>query len=291
MALLGGCGKREAAPKVVLSDTQDPAPAGAVASPPLRFALSALVSPRKAFDDYRTLLALVGRRVGRPVEVVSRATYAETMTLLENQEVDAAFMCAGPYVESREKFGAQILAVPVVRGKTTDRSCIIVHRDSPIRRFDELKGKTFAFTDQDSNSGKLYPAYLLATKGSSPKAFFSRTLYSHGHDNSVKAVAARLVDGAAVHCNVLDDIRQDSPEIALQTRTIWTSPPFPTPPFVVHPGMEPGIKERLRKVFLSLHRDEEGLAALRRLRMDRFTVLEDPEYDCIRRMRAALSKR
>ena len=77
-------------------------------------------------------------------------------------------------------------------------SYFIVNTNSSIQSFDALKGKTFAFTDPHSNTGCLVPTYVLAKRGETPDSFFKEAFFNNSHDNSIKAVAQGLSDGAAV---------------------------------------------------------------------------------------------
>ena len=124
--------------------------------------------------------------------MIQRRTYEEMDLLLEKGDVKAAFLCTASYIMDKRNFGAELLVAPSVNGSTVYHSYIIVHKDSPVKSFTELKGKEFAFTDPRSNSGKLYPTYLLKTMNSSPEKFFKRHVYSYSHNKSVELVAKKL---------------------------------------------------------------------------------------------------
>jgi phosphonate transport system substrate-binding protein len=138
----------------------------------------------------------MGQRLGRPVRLFQR-TYAEVNDLVKNREIDLAFVCAGALVEGEHEFGMQALVVPQMRGETLYYSYLVVNRRSGAERLADLRGKTFAFSDPLSNSGRLVPVYQLALRRETPERFFSRTVFT-SHDNSILAVADGLVDGAAV---------------------------------------------------------------------------------------------
>ena len=78
--------------------------------------------------------------------------------------------------------------------------------------------------------------------------------------------------------------------IASRVRIIGRSPSFGIPPIVVHPALDPKLKESLRRAFLSLHQDERGRALLRRARFDHFALQDDAAYDGIRRMMGRMGK-
>ena len=67
-------------------------------------------------------------------------------------------------------------AVPVVMQKETYRSYLIVNRDSPFTNFEALRGRTFAFSDPESNTGFLVPTFMLNRIGETADHFFSKTI-------------------------------------------------------------------------------------------------------------------
>lgn len=255
------------------------------ATPTLRVAIAAMISPETTKRYYGDLMRLIGKRMGRRTVFLQRKTYAEVNNLLEAKEVDLAFVCAGPYVDGHDKFGMEILAVPVVNGERYYRSLFIVHRDSNIQDFEGLKGKRFAFTDPDSNTGSLVPRFVLAKRGTIPEKFFKETFFTNSHDNSIKAVADGLADGAAVDSLVWEFMKTTDPDLVGRTRVVHSSPRYGIPPVVVHPHMADSAKKELRETFVSLHGDTTASPLLRELRIERFEDGEDEAYDKVREMR------
>src|SRR2546428_4644951 len=80
----------------------------------------------------------------------------------------------------------------------TYESPILVRVDSGINDLNGLKGKKFAFVDQLSASGYVYPTLVIKNKtGQDPKTFFSSTTFAGGHPQAACAVDSKSVDGAA----------------------------------------------------------------------------------------------
>jgi phosphonate transport system substrate-binding protein len=284
------CGKDPADPRISFSDVETSAVDVPKAVKPLRIAIASTVSPQRNARDYERMLQYLGRKLGLPIDVVQRSGYSECVALLENREVDAAFVCSGPYVEAKDRFGAEALVVPQVQGAGTYCAYVIARKDGPIRTFADLRGKVFAFTDPLSTTGKLYPAHLLSKLGSSAETYFSKTIITWGHDNSIEAVAHGLADGAAVSSLVWESLAKSGGGAASLTKVIDRSAPFGMPPVVVHPRLDPALKKRLLDVFLSMHLDPEGKALLSQAGIERFTVGMDSTYDGVRRMRAAVAR-
>lgn len=256
---------------------------------PIKIGVASMVTPMNAVKYYQEIIDYVGEQINHPVQMVHRRTYEEMDLLLEKGEVKVAFVCSAPYVKDHDKFGVELLVAPSVNGKAVYNSYIIAHKDSHIKSFAELKGKVFAFVDPKSNTGKLYPAYLLKTMNRTPENFFKRFVYSYSHNKSVELVAKKIVDGAAVESLVYEFmLKKDSP-YAKQTRIIKRSPPFGIPPVVITKDVAPALKKQLRDAFLSMNKTARGKEILDAMMIDGFVHISDNAYDSIRKMDIALS--
>jgi phosphonate transport system substrate-binding protein len=196
---------------------------GLAVSDPIRIGVASPITPVETVKYYQDIVDYIADKIGQPVEMVYSKTYAEMDEMLEKGEVEVAFVCSTPYIEDRRKFGAELVVAPQVDGKAFYRSYIIVHQDSGIERFDELKNKTFAFTDPKSNSGKLYPEYSLARKGLRIEKFFKRYIYSYSHNKSIELVAKKIVDGAAVESLMYRYMKQSGSPYVKMIRIIETN--------------------------------------------------------------------
>jgi phosphonate transport system substrate-binding protein len=286
---LWGC-DREEAMKVRLNQRSVLHPLTSARQRPLRIGMGAMMTPKEGYIYYRQLGHYLEERLGMPVQLVDRDSYAQMNRLLESGEVDAAFVCAGPYVEGHDRFGLELLVAPRANGRSAYHSYIIVPKDSPARDFKELRGKTFAFTDPKSNSGKLIPAYMLSLMHETPETFFRKHLYSYGHDRSIKMVAEKQVDGAAVDSHIWEYTARKDPKLTAKTKIIAESPPNGMPPFVVTAGIDPWLKKRLQIMLLDMHKQPEGKKILEAMMIDEFCIVHDRDYDPIREMRRAVAR-
>jgi phosphonate transport system substrate-binding protein len=248
--------------------------------------MGAMITPKDGYVYYQRLQGYIEKKLGVPVQLVDRENYDEMNGLLESGGVDAAFVCAGPYVEGKAKFNLELLAMPLVKGKPIYYSYIIVHKDSPTKSLADLRGKVFAFTDPKSNSGKLVPTYMLAKLKETPEHYFSRVEYTYGHDKSIRAVAEKIVAGAAVDSLIWEYTAINKPELADQTKIIAKSEPYGIPPVVVRSGMDSRLKKRLKEVLLATTNDPEGREILKGMMIDSFVAGDDKNYDSIRTMNA-----
>lgn len=210
----------------------------AVAAEPIKIGVAAMISPKETVRYYKQLIDYVGTKLGSPVEMVQKENYDEMDGMLERGDVSIAFLCSGPYVKDKAKFGAELLVAPQSYGQPFYYAYIIAHKDSPITDMAGLKGKKFAFTDPKSNTGKIVPEYMVGKEFNlKPEQFFSEIVYTRSHDKSVEAVAKKLVDGASIDSLIYDYAAKKNPQYTSQTKIIRKSP-------VRHSSA--GRKERVR---------------------------------------------
>lgn len=222
-------------------------------------------------------------RLGSKVEFVQRSTYREIVDALRAGAIECGWICGYPF--ARYAAELRLMAVPLYQGAPLYRSYLIVPAtDQRTRSILDLRGKVFAFSDPDSNSGYLYPTFALKRLQERPDAFFRRTFFAWAHRSVVEAVAAELANGGAVDGYVWDTLVKLHPRIADRTRVVSRSPAFGFPPFVAHANLDRPVFDRLRGVLLGMGRDPAGKALLAQLNLDGFVPGEPALFDGIREM-------
>lgn len=277
-------GRAESLPYVDLSAREPLTAAAAATVAPLRVAVAAVISPQGTVESYQPLLDYLAGRLGRPVQLIQRRTYAEVNDLIAADEVDVAFVCTSAYVIGQRDFGMQLLVVPRVEGETVYYSWLIVPSDSPAETMRDLEGGVFAFTDPWSTSGRVAPTALVRALGRTPEDFFKRTIYTYSHDAAIRAVADRVVDGAAVDSLVYRFAVARQPDLGERTRVIYRSPPFAAPPVVTSPHLRVQLRTELLALFTGMADDPAAQAALRALDVEAFVPIEDAAYDSVRQL-------
>ena len=245
---------------------------------PLRVAVAAIISPRETYTYYNELFKYISKKINRPIVFEQRKTYSEVNDMLINQTVDIAFVCTGAYI--RNKKYCDVLVVPVCKNLPYYQGYIIVRKNSAFKSLKDLKGKSFAFTDPLSNTGKLYPE-LRVKKISNMKAedFFSKIIYTNAHDMSIELVSKSLVDGASVNSLIYDYLASTNPERIENLRIIEKSEYFGIPPVVTSKGINKELRKKLEELFLNVNDDPDGQIILRKLLIDKFIITGDTLYN------------
>jgi phosphonate transport system substrate-binding protein len=286
---ISGCSKKEEIKNINLSkpkkEIETKIPKNAI-----RVGIASVTSPRESFLYYEELLKYIEKKIHLPM-TIKYGKYKEIYQLLKYNDLELAFVCSKVYVEAKRDSIAELLVTPVIDKKTEYYSYIIVHKDSQIKKFSELKDKSFAFVDSLSTSGYLYPVYLLAKENKIYQTFFSKTIFTYSHDNSIIGVAEKLIDAAAVDSLVYDYLSKTNPQLISKTKIILKSPPFGIPPLIVNKNLKKELKDKLRFIFLNLHKEKRGKEILSKLRIEKFVPGSDKMYDSIRMMEEVVNAR
>jgi len=247
----------------------------------LRIGLTAVVVREnlRFFDSWATYLSA---RIGRPVSFIQRRSYRDITELLRKDELDVAWICGFPFVQNRDPEFLQLLVVPIYRGKPLYRSYVIVHQNSSIQDIKDLKGRIFAYSDPDSNSGYLVPRKMLQRSGLEPDRFFRLTIFTFSHVDTVQAVADRVADAGAVDSYVWEFLVKRQPETAKQTRIIKRSETFGFPPIVIRVSVARTLRKRIEAALVGMADEPEGRALLRQLMLDGFVTTAPDLYEPIR---------
>jgi phosphonate transport system substrate-binding protein len=221
-------------------------------------------------ESWRTYLET---QLQRPVQFLQRGSYSEVLRLLRDGRVDFAWLCGFPYWRNRDWL--KLVAVPVYQGQPLYRSYLIHNaQQPPVASLAELRGKVFAYSDPDSNSGFLYPQYRLRTMQEDSRHFFGRSFFTWSHRKVVEAVAVQLATAGAVDGYVWDVLAQLHPALTGQTTIFERSPEFGFPPVVAAKTVDAATFEAFQALLLGMQDDPEGQALLKTLAMDGFTRAE-----------------
>jgi phosphonate transport system substrate-binding protein len=194
----------------------------------------------------------------------------ESFEQLACGEVDAAFLCGTPYVRLRaaglriEPIAAPVVAGERYAGRPVYFSDVIVRADAPARSLGDLGDATFAFNEEASWSGYGAP---LAGLPHAPR----HTTFTGSHTASIEALRAGRVDAAAIDSHLLELLRDDSPELDAELRTVAALGPWPIQPLATAPGLPLAERERIRTAAFEVS-PPAGT------RVERFVAVTDADY-------------
>ena len=245
-----------------------------------------LASNVTAVALYELVTKEVGRRLGLPTELMVETSYESC----EKDINEVCFVCSLPYVtfERRGLDLAVPVAAPVLEGERYGGrpiyfSDVIVHRDSPFRSFLDLRGRSWAYNEPLSHSGYGITRYHLVRLGAT-NGFFGKVVEAGFHQEAIRMVARREVDGSAIDSQVLAVELRDHPDLAEQVRVVEALGPSTIQPVAVSKRVPEDLREAIRDVLVTMAEDPALRERLALGLVERFVAVDARAYDDIRMM-------
>lgn len=270
----------------------------------IKIVVTAAFVSERGMPVYQKIADYISKKSNYDVSIVSNLSYKHADLLLDKGVVQVGFVCGLPYTHKKAAGKQELIAIPVMaepkeKYKNTPGyknipgkyySYTIVRKDSDIKNWAMLKGKSYVYNDLTSNSGYNMPRYKLIQLGAkSWEDYFNKITVSGSHEESIRMVAEGLADASSVDSLVLDFDRHLKDKSALNVKVIETL--FPDgagiPPVVISTRTPIELREKLKSIFLNMHKDKEGEEILNDALLVRFNKPDDSNYDDIRRMEQA----
>lgn len=257
---------------------------------PIRVMMAAAFVSEAGVSVYAEIFHYLGEKLEREIEYISGFSYDTINTMLDSGMVDVGFICGLPYIMKRDKPqpNIELLLAPVMKGnKYKDMpiyySYIIAHKDSKFNSFSEFKGSRFVYNDEISNSGYNMPRAHLINMGET-SGFFGKVIRSGSHEESIRMVAIGEADLSAVDSLVYDYDRAKNPKYIRQTKIVEILGPVGIPPIVISLKTPLSIRQKIRDILIGMKADPVGRAILDKALLDRFTIVDDSNYNGIRKL-------
>jgi phosphate transport system substrate-binding protein len=271
-------------------------------------------------ERYRPLVEYLSSQLGSRAQV--RLQHLPSYEILVDEFVtgtaNAAFFGSLTYALTRARVEVEPVARPEKDGTSWYRGLIFVRKDSNIREWRDLEGKSFSMI-RDTTAGDIFPKVYLKRHGiRDADTFFGEIVLAGSHDTSVLKVLNGEVDAGAAKDLVFRQMAAEDSRIGEELEILAESLPVPENAFVVRTNMDTscfschekldeestpdsvqglsgrGLIVRLREALLRLDESPEGREVLKSLGADRFLETTDADYEnlyvMVRELQLDLSK-
>jgi phosphonate transport system substrate-binding protein len=235
--------------------------------------------PRLVVNDNQALLDHLHNSLQLEVKPFVATDYNGVIEALRAKKLDIALLGPFSYVLAASIAEVEAFAVPDTQKQGPSyRSVIIARKDRNIASLKDLNGKTFAYVDPSSTSGHLFPKAALIKAGYDPDRYFSRAIFSGGHDASALAVQNGKVDAAAIADAIAEMAFKRGMIKHEDVAVIWTSEPIPGAPFVYRRDLPEELKAKLRVALSEIRDMPWGEHSV----IKRWQPTNDAAYDVVR---------
>jgi phosphonate transport system substrate-binding protein len=242
----------------------------AMAADEYSFAVVPQFEQRKLFTIWKPIIDELEKRTQLHLKLVTTLTIPEFERELGKGSFDFAY--TNPYQIMRE--GSRHGYIPLVRDETPQRGILLVLKDSPIHKLDELNGKTLAVPSPNALGASL----LLQADLEHLHHVKMKLLNAKSHSSVYLHVVNGLVDAGG---GVEKTLQEQPPQIRDALRVLYTTRDFPSHPVSAHPRVPAEVQNKLRAALLELGTTPEGAALLAKVPMSRVKETSIQDYQPI----------
>jgi ABC-type phosphate/phosphonate transport system substrate-binding protein len=164
-----------------------------------------------------------------------------------------------------------------------------MHRDRAVENVHALRGKRWAYNEENSHSGFQLPEHFLAAHGLGAN-FFASKIRSGSHARSIELVLEGQADATGIDSWVLALWRDHHRHVAHELVEIGRIGPSPSPPLIAIDASPDEICAAQTELERLQH-SARGREALTRAGISRFVRRVDADYDPIRTIARELASR
>lgn len=248
-------------------------PALAQAVETYSFAVVPQYERRKVFAIWKPILDELQVRSGVRLELVTTMSVNEFGAAMKQGQYD--FVFTNPYYIV--KFHPVPGYIPLLRDSEPIQGVVVVARDSPLRRPEDLQGKTLAVPTPNAfgaslmvqaDLADLYRVAVVTKDGKS-------------HTSSYYQVLNGLADAAG---GVQKTLQEQEPAVRDSLRVIYTTRNLPSHPVAAHPRVPASVRETIRRVWLEMALDPAVRPLLAKIPMQQAVATGMQDYQPVTRL-------
>lgn len=203
--------------------------------------------PNIIFRGYQPMMDYLTSKTNYRFELKLSNDYSETVKMLVNNEVAAAFLGSYVYAKANQEFGVLPILKPLNENfEPFSRSVLFTKSSSGIYNINDLKGKNIALPSKESYSSNWLLNYELKRNGLTEKIFSSITHFPH-HQSVIQNVLNGNFDAGVTREHLIKKYTNGS------VRVILYSEPFPTSPLVASLNADKNIINEMKNALLEIN--------------------------------------
>ena len=231
-----------------------------------------IIQDNKGLKDY------LSKQLNKQIELVVTTDYSSMIEAARNERVDLAYFGPLSYVLAKTKSEIEPFAARIKDGSKTYNSCLIGNKAAGIKNFEDIKGKTFAYGDPASTASRLFPELTLKENGLNAGDDY-QSVFLGTHDAVALAVQNGNAQAGGLSCPIFESMKKGGQIDSEKINLIAQSEPIPQYPWTIRSSLNPGLKEKVKAVFIAL----DSPQVLEPFQADGFAIITDQDYNGIRK--------
>jgi len=219
----------------------------------VRFGVEPYDTAPKLAPIYEHIGQLISQKIGCEVKVYVTTNYNAEIEAMRSGKLELGEFGPLGYVLAHQVAKAEAVSTFADKdGKpSTYWASIVTWPGSDVKALQDVKGKSFAYSDPASTSGHLFPAYALRKNGIDPDNDV-KALYAGSHTASFEAIHNHKVQAGELNSQQIEAAMQRGDYKDGDVTFLWKSDPIPIDPIAIRGDLDPAFKKRLEDVVANL---------------------------------------
>ena len=243
----------------------------------------------------KPLEKMLSDRLGIPVHVSMSTDYNTVVEAMKSKKVDVGFLPPNGYILAHKQGAADVLlqaqryGVNQPGGRPTKelvnfyRAEIVAKKNSKIKSWKDLKGKSISIQSPTSSAGYVFPIAELKEKGLDVRKSCKLVTVT-GQDQAVLNVLNGDTDAAFVFEDARTIVKDDNPKIMSQVVPIYFTKPIPNDTISVVPSMSESFRKKLAKAFIAIGKSKKGKKVIESIYThEGYVHTKDSDFNVVRK--------
>ena len=235
-------------------------------------------------NDYDSLISITEKLTGFNIETIKVTDYNAAVESMRAGRAHIAWYGGKTYVKAAEIANAVAFAAGVRPGEIDAGyyTYFVVKKDSKLKKFEDVKGKTLTLNTIGSTSGDLIPQVELSKINLSikNKDHFKNVFYAGSHDACLLSVLNNQADVCGMSSRNFEARLEDETIKLEQVRIIHKSDRVPPPPLAYSKLIPKEDREKIKKAILEAHK--HGVIGGYGGSMSHYMEVKDSDYNVLR---------
>lgn len=226
---------------------------------------------RHLFTIWQPIMEELQKRTGLRFQLVTSLSVDDYDNEVRNGQYD--FIYLNPYMMPRvaDKPGY----VPLVRDSNPLHGILVVRKDSPIKRVEDMQDKTLAVPALQALGASL----LLRAELDRQFHVDPRVVIAKSHSSVFLHVINGLADAGG---SVQKALAEQEPRVRDALRVLHQTVEVPSHPVAAHKRVPPAVREQVRQAFIDMSADEAGRQLLALIPMRKAVAARVEDYEVLR---------
>jgi len=229
---------------------------------------------RMLFSIWQPIVDALEKRTGLKFELMTSLSVSDYESDVIKGQYD--FIYLNPYM--MPIVGQSPGYLPLVRDGDALRGILVVRKDSPLRKVEDLQGKTLAVPSMTALGASL----LLRAELDRLFAVKTRVVIAKTHSSVFMHVINGFADAGG---SVQKALGEQDPRIQDTLRVLYQTGELPSHPLAAHKRVPVAVREKVRAAMIELADSEEGRGLLERVPMRRPVAAQLQDYDVLKTLR------